>query len=68
MRAPISVGDIVKMKGSKKVKTAPVGIVIQTFPKEPNFVSAECIVQWFDDYLNERLFTSQLSRITLDHV
>jgi hypothetical protein len=68
MRAPISVGDIVKMKGSKKVKTAPVGIVIKTFPKEPNFVSAECIVEWFDDYLNERLFTSQLSRITLDHV
>jgi len=68
MRAPISVGDIVKMKGSKKVKTSPVGVVIQTFPKDPHFVSAECIVEWFNDTRRERLFTAELSRITLDHV
>jgi len=68
MRAPISVGDIVKKKGSKKVKTAPVGIVIQTFSKDPQFTSAQCIVQWFNDTRKEKLFTSQLSRITLDHL
>ena len=68
MRAPISVGDIVKKKGSKKIKTSPVGIVIQTLPKDPHFTSAECIIEWFNDARRERLFTSQLSRITLDHV
>ncbi len=68
MRAPISVGDIVKMKGSKKVKSAPVGVVIQTFEKDPHFVSVECIVEWFNDARREKLFTSQLSRITLDHL
>ena len=68
MRAPISVGDIVKMKGSKKVKTAPVGIVIQTFEKDPHFTSAECIVEWLNDTRRERLFTAELSRITLDHL
>jgi len=68
MRTPISVGDIVKKKGSKRVKGAPVGIVIQTFEKDPQFTSAQCIVQWFNDTRKERLFTAELSRITLDHV
>jgi len=68
MRTPISVGDIVKKKGSKKVKNSPVGIVIQTFPKDPQFTSAQCIVQWLNDTRKEKLFTSQLSRITLDHL
>jgi len=68
MRAPISVGDIVKKKGSKKIKTAPVGIVIQTFEKDPHFTSAECIVEWLNDTRRERLFTAELSRITLDHL
>jgi len=68
MRAPISVGDIVKMKGSKKVKNSPVGIVIQTLPKDFHFKSAECVVEWFNNGIKERLFTSQLSRITLDHL
>jgi hypothetical protein len=68
MRAPISVGDIVKKKGSKKIKTAPVGVVIQTFEKDPHFTSAECIVEWLNDTRRERLFTAELSRITLDHL
>jgi hypothetical protein len=68
MRTPISVGDIVKKKGSKRVKGAPVGIVIQTFEKDPQFTSAQCIVQWFNDTRRERLFTAELSRITLDHL
>ncbi len=68
MRAPISVGDIVKKKGSKKIKTAPVGVVIQTFPKYPHYVTAECIVEWLNDTRRERLFTTELSRITLDHL
>ena len=68
MRAPIQIGDIVKKKGSKKIKTSPVGVVIQTFPKDPQFVSAECIVEWFNDARRERVFTAEISRITLDHV
>ena len=68
MRAPISVGDIVKKKGSKKIKTSPVGVVIQTFEKDLQFISAECIVEWLNDTRRERLFTAELSRITLDHV
>lgn len=68
MRRVISVGDIVKMKGSKKVKSAPVGIVVETFIKHPQFTSAECIVEWLNDTRRERLFTSQLSRITVDHL
>jgi hypothetical protein len=68
MTTPISVGDIVKKKGSKRVKNSPVGIVIQTFPKDPQFTSAQCIVHWFNDTRKEKLFTSQISRITLDHL
>jgi hypothetical protein len=68
MRAPISVGDIVKKKGSKKIKTSPVGVVIQTFEKDPQFISAECIVEWLNDTRRERLFTAELSRITIHHV
>jgi len=64
----VKIGDIVKKKGSKKVKNSPVGVVIQTFPKDPQFVSAECIVEWLNDTRRERLFTAELSRITLDHL
>ena len=68
MRKAISVGDIVKMKGSKKVKNAPVGIVVETFIKDPQFVSAECIVLWFNTNIKKRMYTKELSRITLDHL
>jgi hypothetical protein len=68
MRKAISVGDIVKMKGSKKVKSAPVGIVVETFIKDPQFVSAECIVLWFCSGVRKRMYTKELSRITLDHL
>lgn len=68
MRRAISVGDIVKMKGSKKVKNAPVGIVVETFIKDPQFTSAECIVLWFCSGVRKRMYTKELSRITLDHL
>ncbi len=68
MRKAISVGDIVKMKGSKRIKSASVGIIVETFIKDPQFTSAECIVFWFNNGSTDRVFTSQLSRITLDHL
>jgi hypothetical protein len=68
MRKAISVGDIVKMKGSKKVKSAPVGIVVETFIKDPQFVSAECIVLWLCSGIKSKMYTKELSRITVDHV
>ena len=69
MRKAISVGDIVKMKGSKKVKSAPVGIVVEVFEKNPQYVSAECIVLWFNDMsIKKIMYTKELSRITLDHL
>jgi hypothetical protein len=69
MRRAISVGDIVKMKGSKKVKSAPVGIVVEVFEKNPQYVSAECIVLWFNDMsIKKIMYTKELSRITLDHL
>jgi len=69
MRKAISVGDIVKMKGSKKVKSAPVGIVVEVFEKNPQYVSAECIVLWFNDTsIKKIMYTKELSRITLDHL
>jgi hypothetical protein len=68
MRRAISVGDIVKMKGSKKVKSAPVGIIVETFIKDPQFTSAECIVLWFCSGVRKRMYTKELSRITLDHL
>ena len=68
MRKVISVGDIVKMKGSKRIKSASVGIIVETFIKDPQFTSAECIVLWFNNGSTDRVFTSQLSRITVDHV
>jgi hypothetical protein len=69
MRNPISVGDIVKMKGSKRIKSAPVGIVIEVFEKNPQYVSAECIVLWFNDTsIKKIMYTKELSRITVDHV
>jgi acyl-CoA hydrolase len=69
MRAPISVGDIVKKKGSKKVKNSPVGIVVEVYEKNPQYVSAECIVLWINsDMPNSIMYTKELSRITIHHV
>ena len=68
MRKPIAIGDMVKMKGSKRIKSAPVGIVVKVYDKIPQFISAECEVLWLDSGEKERVFRSQLSRITLDHV
>ena len=57
------------MKGSKRIKSASVGIVVEVFEKNPQYVSAECIVLWFNDTsIKKIMYTKELSRITLDHL
>ena len=68
MRKPIAIGDMVKRKGTKKNKLAPIGIVVKVYEKDPSLTSRECEVLWLCSGITAKYFNAELSRITLDHV